>query len=597
MVTVHGITFPSPRPASIASVEGNPAQVDAFAETLYGVSADFEELGDFAWTAGTRTDGLWFGKDLTAYKASATSIQGDANVLYTGMRRVARAVTIHAQTLTDLLTLREQLIERLSTTNSWRTSLISELQAMEAPIHEVTRAGYTEAATTLVTDYDQLVVDHNELKEAARLNDTTMKNVFRENQSLADIRKQAEETADLANGALLKRGGLGTFLSNPDNAREWWNGLSDEERHALLLTNPSLIGGMDGLPADVRDEANRLTVDEQIAVLAEKEQDGTISIHEQHVLENAKYVDAAVQKAEKYVDPLTGEHPPIQLWFFDPEKFGTDNGAVAISVGDLDTADNVAVRVSGITNENDDIEQLTGEAANVYEAARFNGNGENSVASMIWLGYDTPDAFYDPATMGEGRAEEGGAILARDIDGLRASRDGNPAHLTVIGHSYGSTTVAHAAGDHGLDADSVALVGSPGGGYGNVEDLGSDADNVWAGRNSRDFVGTLGDHGNVNPGSVGAGLGCDPAEDKFGANRFTAEDQDRNSWPRGFEAHGNYFNQDTESLYSLGRIVDGDEGAVIQAEHVRDPWFGGPEDPELDRDDIQAPDTGDVRYR
>src|SRR3546814_1882023 len=90
---------------------------------------------------------------------------------------------------------------------------------------------------------------------------------------------------------------------------------------------------------------------------------------------------------------------------------------------------------------------MTRDATNVYEAARFNGNGENSVASMIWLNYNAPGGVTDPATLTEHRAEDGGATLANDIDGLRASRADNPAHLTLIGHSYGSTTAGHAAGD------------------------------------------------------------------------------------------------------------------------------------------------------
>jgi pimeloyl-ACP methyl ester carboxylesterase len=313
------------------------------------------------------------------------------------------------------------------------------------------------------------------------------------------------------------------------------------------------------------------------------------------VLDNATHVNDAIEQAERYVDPLTGEHPPVQLWLYDAEKFGTDNGAVALSVGDLDAADNLAVRVSGITTDIDDISGLTAEATNVYESARFNGDGENSVASMIWLGYDAPGGVTDPATLTEHRAQAGGEELAQDIDGLRGSRD-DRAHLTVLGHSYGSTTMARGAGDHGLDVDDLVFLGSPGGGFDRSGDLGIEEEQVWAGRNSRDIVGTLGDHGWFHPGNVGAGLGRDPADEDFGSTRFTAEDQGRSAMFRGTEAHGNYFNQDTESLHNLGRIVDGDDSAVQAAAHVHDPFLGGPEDPEIDRDDIQAPDTGNVRH-
>src|SRR3546814_12765738 len=99
---------------------------------------------------------------------------------------------------------------------------------------------------------------------------------------------------------------------------------------------------------------------------------------------------------------------------YDPEKYGTDSGSVAISIGDLDTADNLAVRVPGITSDIDGISAMTRDATNVYEAARFNGNGENSVASMIWLNYNAPGGVTDPATATEHRAGEGGATRTEE---------------------------------------------------------------------------------------------------------------------------------------------------------------------------------------
>ncbi|HEY9566032.1 MAG TPA: alpha/beta hydrolase, partial [Nocardioides sp.] len=482
MVTVHGISFPDPRPETIVEVEGDPVQVDAFAETLYGIASDYEELADFAWTASRPGARPWIGDDADAYATSAESVQTDANTLQTGMRRVARAVTIHAQVLEELRTLRDQLVERRAAANSWRTSLIGELRAMEEPLHPITRSGYENAAQTLRDDYSELVSDHAKLKRELRANDRTMNKAFTTNLTLADIAAANEASAALAGNALLKNGGpMGPLFRSPEAAREWWEGLSAEERHALLVESPEVIGRMDGLPADVRDEANRILLDEQIAGLTEKQEDGTISPHEASVLDNAQHVDDAVRQAEKYVDPLTGEHPPIQLWMYDPEKYGTDSGSVAISIGDLDTADNLAVRVPGITSDIDGISAMTRDATNVYEAARFNGNGENSVASMIWLNYNAPGGVTDPATLTEHRAEDGGATLANDIDGLRASRADNPAHLTLIGHSYGSTTAGHAAGDHEIDIDDLVLVGSPGGGYSDVSAYGMDGDNVWAG--------------------------------------------------------------------------------------------------------------------
>ena len=50
----------------------------------------------------------------------------------------------------------------------------------------------------------------------------------------------------------------------------------------------------------------------------------------------------------------------------------------------------------------------------------------------------------------------------------------------------------------------------------------------------------------------GAGLGDDPAEDDFGADRFEAEDVARPGH-LDFGQHSRYFDHDTESLYNIAR--------------------------------------------
>ncbi len=49
--------------------------------------------------------------------------------------------------------------------------------------------------------------------------------------------------------------------SPKDNAA-WWKGLNDEERAAWLSLRPDSVGKLDGLPSEVRDEANRIVFDE-----------------------------------------------------------------------------------------------------------------------------------------------------------------------------------------------------------------------------------------------------------------------------------------------------------------------------------------------
>lgn len=58
-------------------------------------------------------------------------------------------------------------------------------------------------------------------------------------------------------------------------------------------------------------------------------------------------------------------------------------------------------------------------------------------------------------------ARTGGAALAQDVNGLWATHLGDGRHVTVLGHSYGSTTVADAFALGGMHANDAVLLGCP----------------------------------------------------------------------------------------------------------------------------------------
>ena len=94
------------------------------------------------------------------------------------------------------------------------------------------------------------------------------------------------------------------------------------------------------------------------------------------MLANARAAESAMRTADGYLDPTTGETPGGQLWLYDPGAFDGD-GRIAVAVGDLDTADDVAVRVPGITNDGRDAPKLTQEAINVFQSATYRGDGSS----------------------------------------------------------------------------------------------------------------------------------------------------------------------------------------------------------------------------
>ncbi len=48
--------------------------------------------------------------------------------------------------------------------------------------------------------------------------------------------------------------------TNPAEVNAWWKALRTSQQHGLLREFPAQIGWLDGLPATVRDEANRITL-------------------------------------------------------------------------------------------------------------------------------------------------------------------------------------------------------------------------------------------------------------------------------------------------------------------------------------------------
>jgi len=265
---------------------------------------------------------------------------------------------------------------------------------------------------------------------------------------------------------------------------------------------------------------------------------------------------------------VNAAHGPVLLISYDPAAFG-GRGRAAIAIGDPDTADNTTVLVPGAHSSVRDGYLSHPDGVNVYrEVARADPARSTSV--VVWMGYRAPDSLLDPAVAQPDSARAGGRLLAADVNALRAAHRG-AAHITVIGHSYGSTTVADAAAGFGMRADDVVLVGSPG------TDLARSAKDfhlpatghVYVGAASSDpITGFAGEPQLPLPGTAATvGLGRDPAADGYGSTRFKAEAPGL-SWPMA--DHSSYFAPGTESLFSIGDIASG-HGDALAHDHMTAP--------------------------
>lgn len=373
---------------------------------------------------------------------------------------------------------------------------------------------------------------------------------------------------------------------DPAEVAEYWNSLTPDEQEALIAAHPELVGATNGIPATARDEANRTLLDRDIAELSSKPWQ-QLTEDERTRLDTAQKIQDALEDAERAADGA-----PVQLLLYQPDSFGTD-GSVAISIGDVDNADHVSTFVPGMMNEAKDAEGGVEYAANFRNAA-LAANGGANTASVFWLDYNAPGfEGENPAdvlgAVSPNAAKSGGERLAAFQAGLQATHNGD-AHWSVVGHSYGSTTVSYAAAASGMKVDDIVLIGSPGAGPAKTAaDFGGAT--VYVGSASRDAVTWVNEAADRAEQGAFAGpitetiaegtaapLGFDPAEDNFGAIRFQAEASDRGSLPN-LDDHNRYHVAGSESVTNIGRIIAG-QGDEVTTAGARVDVLGLEADPE-----------------
>ncbi|MCX2948209.1 alpha/beta hydrolase [Lentzea sp. NEAU-D7] len=386
--------------------------------------------------------------------------------------------------------------------------------------------------------------------------------------------------------------------SDPKAVADWWKSLSKDQQEALKNTKYQELGQLRGLPADVLDEANRKRIPEDAARFnAEKDQlkqqladrarelgVDPNSAEGQRALRNdaqgsqlmsqydeaarrAKNADDAVGALDKagQLSAESGKKAYVLAW--SPDGAGAKEGAIAVAFGNPDTAKNVAVCVPGTTS--------TLSSFGLDQAANLSTEMGPDGAAIQWLGYDAPE-FLPGQVNDPEQAREGGAILAKDVEGYRTT---NPnAHVTVIGHSYGSTVVGYSAMDNGLKADDIVFVGSPGVGASNVDQLSAGAGHVYVGGTEHDPViqATSGDWFTKDGSSTG------PYDSSFGGKTFGTSGE---SWIG--HAHSSYYDKGTESLSNIAKIANGDGGSVTEQR-----WQDAPTPREVPGSDI--PGVGPV---
>ncbi|MCV7121687.1 putative alpha/beta hydrolase [Mycobacterium lacus] len=382
--------------------------------------------------------------------------------------------------------------------------------------------------------------------------------------------------------------------TSAEDVHKWWTSLTPEERQRLLAEQPEQIGNLNGVPVSARSDANIAVMTQDLTRLRDIASRYGVSADD--VVGNpAKYGLSATDitryrnadQTKQGLDHDVGNdslHPnPVYLFAYDPLAFG-GKGRAAIAIGNPDTAKSTAVIVPGTSSsvKGGWLHDGHNDALNLYGQANA-ADPKNPTAVIAWMGYDAPNDFTDPRIATPMLARTGGAALAQDVNGLWATHLGDGRHVTVLGHSYGSTTVADAFALGGMHANDAVLLGCPGTDLArSAASFHLDGGRVYVGDASTDPIGMLGQldglSNYVNRDNIGgqllgltAGLGTDPAGDGFGSVRFRAE-------VPGSDAinphdHSHYYHPGSEALHSMADIASGhgdtlaSDGMLAQPRH------------------------------
>jgi len=344
----------------------------------------------------------------------------------------------------------------------------------------------------------------------------------------------------------------------------WWRSMSPRQQSQVISEHPDWIGNRDGVTFSARDLANRalLTVDRDRLVVVRQRLEATMagpwsgslvtdgSTALDHVRNKLASLDA--------IEATLAGPGERQLLLLD---LGQERAQAALAQGSVDTAENVAVFVPGMMSTvSESIQGFDQEMGQLRHKADLASTWVNptqtaaTTATVTWIGYQTPREGWDLLSSDRSAfsttlARHGAARLAPFLQGIGAARV-RDAHLTLLGHSYGSTTAALALRQN-TGVDDAVFFGSPGLGTSHLEDLRIADGHAYYIEAGQDPVGDLGTLG-IDPSHL-AGLQHASARAATVADPQTGEIRHLT----GVTGHSSYLLDGSTSQYNMSVVVGG----------------------------------------
>ena len=410
---------------------------------------------------------------------------------------------------------------------------------------------------------------------------TIKKNMKIVSDQVSAIIKKATSVVQNTQSKLAAMGGSGSSYANgstsgtrvpkkdlklpPKGASEkevakWWSSLSDTEKQQMIEAHPQEIGSLNGIDGTSRDKANRIYL-EDATKREEKKLERLKQRYGPHPSrrerQELELVQERVTALHNVKDTIGLEEPPPKGDGTQRQLLSLDTSGkhvtAAVAQGNVDTAAHIGVLVPGLyTNVATNLGTYDGHAGVMADAAKRYAKGE-SVAMVAYLGYEAPQDLAEVTNISY--AENGAKKLSGFLNGLGASRElgAGDAHISVAGHSYGSTTagIALKQVNPGV-VDDLIQFGSPGSGAQDVSEFRVPPGHAWVSATDykQDMVQGVGD------------------DWRFGKNPDTMKGYNHLSGDVGeqgvdksmiypFQKHNGYFAQFSEANEDISRVIAG----------------------------------------
>jgi pimeloyl-ACP methyl ester carboxylesterase len=370
-------------------------------------------------------------------------------------------------------------------------------------------------------------------------------------------------------------------LTLAEVAKRWAAlGLTKADAPALRALPRSVLeqlGNLEGVAYWARDTANRsvlgLRIDQVQSQLATAQtgsawsgQYGTPFLQQMASLEKELKallnIEATLGKkgdGARSLVSLTDDVPPL----------------AAVSIGDLDTADNVTWAVPGMNTTTADMSSWTRAAQNIHDSQKL-ADGDGNRAVISWIGYETPG---ETTVLGMDKAEAGARKLEASVRGLDAVRANDMPTTNIVAHSYGTTTAGVALSRSDIHVDRFVALASAG-----LPDTVDSADDLRAGevyagqaRNVFPDEGGQGDELAALGRSFSQAHHVDPSKPEFGATTFGANGGQAPDGselrpvlhhdPQNVDGSG-YLDRNTETLHNVGAATTGHDEDLTASDPI-----------------------------